>query len=92
MQLRLVEDERGFDHDMLDACQRVVLTQEVTSDVIAIQVATVVQATMEDGEPNDRLAIDAMSRLIDYITGRHEKSLGSVASVVSEYFHPSSKQ
>ena len=93
MQLRLVEDERGFDHDLLEACERTVLTQDVTSDVIAIQVATVVQATMEDGEPNDRLAIHAMSRLINYITARHDKSLGGFASrVISEHFHPSSKQ
>ena len=93
MQLSLVEDENGFDDAMLDACRRIVLTQTVTTDLAAIQVATVVQATIEDGESSDRLEIHAMTQLIDYIARRAEQTRAALASgVISEVLDRSSMQ
>ena len=70
VELRLAVDEDGFDGEMLDYCERAVLGQPVTDDLVAVQVATVLRALLEDGEVNGRHAGEAMDRLITHIASR----------------------
>lgn len=70
MELRLAVDEDGFDGEMLGYCERAVLGQPVTDDLVAVQVANVMRAVLEDGEVNGRHAGEAKDRLINPIASR----------------------
>lgn len=64
------DDERSDNGAKLQALEDAILDRAIVDDMTAIQVGTVILACLEDGEINGDQAIDAMSRLLQYLGGR----------------------